>query len=667
MRVGCVEQSTILKRKRRATVANAKIRFSDEGPQNPKLLNANRRPGQPLPPTSQAGQPGEAGSDYFRNPPVSNGDLREDPMGSITPARVYTSVRMRWNPIRGLTFERLVKFLDEFHYGYFRQVGQTWEAMLRRDYQLQIAAPKRFKSVARHGFDIATIDGLSDDEKAQADEQQEFLKYFYDHCTCTEAVNFDRSGSFSLLLRQMQQSIAYYYAVHEIVWKPKEDGTLTAQFIYCPLWWFEGTRGKLRYLDSEFQAWGTEMLPTDWLITCGDGLMEVCSIVYLLKHGGLKSWVTYLDRFAHPGIIGKTRAKKGQPEWNDMVSAIREFGQEFSTVLGGTSGENPENSIELLEAAIASSSDAFDKLVEKLDRAVTQLWRGGDLGTSSGHNRQGASLQGDESEILETDDAKVLEETLHEQASKPALQWRYGDEVKALVYLKLRTTPEKDFASDIAIDTLLLEAGAELPTESTFERYNRSMAKDGEDVLKSPQATLAMKQAEMPDQPGQPPESPGFLNEAAAQLKPQDLTAFYKGHGIVKGSCGHVIRQCRCPAKMHQGENMTVTIASKCRACQKADRQKYALFQNQTFDKKAAQQLARAFQQDVEPLVKRLLEIQKIQDPAVLKNRLAAFLRDVDMVKRDLGRDSEAAQVLQKVIATSLANGMVGRRITTTK
>ena len=586
-----------------------------------------------------SGAPGEEGRDYFREPPKTNGKLRDEPMDTITPDRVWQSVRMRWEPIKGLTFERLVSYLSQFWYGYFRMAAMTWQQMMRRDYQLRIVAPKRFKSVARHGYEICTVADLDEADKAIADEQKEFLQEFWDNISVTTALNPDETGGAGLLLRQMMEAHFYYYAVHEIIWQPQDDGTLTAKFIYCPLWWFEGVRGKLRYLDSEFQVWGREMEDGEWLVTTGDGLAETCSIIYMLKHGAIRSWVNYLDKFGMPGLIGKTHAKKGQPEWNAMSEAVRNFSQEWATVIGGCSGDLKENDVSLLQAANAANGQAFHDLIEKLDRAQTQLFRGGDLGTSSGNDRQGASLQGDESEILETDDAKQLEETLTSQVSRYALAWKYGDDVKALVYLKLRTTPESDYQGDIAVDTFLLSNGAELPMQATFERYNRSLPKEGEDVLRSPMAMTQQAQlSTMMSQPqGGAPGEEGPPDDGSGEEEDQsgegDNTEGQFGNEFMRKAW--LLRYKKTPKRAN------------------------AQFTNKaTLDQQAKQQFLRAYVSDTAPIVERLKAIYRIQDPEIFKTRLVVFMNDLDRMKKDLGQDSDVAQVLQKLIASNMANGM---------
>jgi phage gp29-like protein len=542
-----------------ANVMNAM--FSDGGPTNPKLGNTSyqSRGADQRVPTSQFTNPSLDEADYFRQPANKKGNYKTEPDASMTPSRVTLSVRMRGNPIKGLDFQRLVDYLDNWRVGFFRGAGMAWDLMERRDYQLQITRPKRLKSVARHGYDILIRDDIDDSEQAAAQEQKDFLANFYGNVTATSALNPDEEGNMSLLIRQMMDAVGKYYAVHEIVWVPVRaalakapprrapgqsqtdpngddpaqaddagpEFDLTAKFIFCPVWWFEGTRGKLRFLPSEFQIYGIDMEPGDWLVTCGDGLMESCSILYLMKAMLLKSNLAFLDKFGMPGIHGETDAQKGTNEWNNFVEAIQDFSQEWATVT------NRGAKINLVEAK--SNGDAgYQKLLEVFDRAITQLWRGGDLGTKSSQHGAGASLQEDESEILETDDAKMIEETLDAKVTKFALAWKFGPDARQLAYIKLRTTPRRNIQDDLAVDDFLSsftdnEGEPLLGLQTTLERYSRALPKKGEERL-TPNPTAA-PQGKNPNKPGteNPPsatdKNPVFANSAEADALKAALRA----------------------------------------------------------------------------------------------------------------------------------------------
>ena len=432
-------------------------------------------------------------------------DLRTQGEASISTERVTMSVRMRFNPLRGMTPDRLAQTLDQFDMGFFRNAAILWDRLERRDYKLKSVVPKRKKAVARHGFEILTVDNIPDAQKALAEAQAADLTYFYNNLIATDALKPDQIGGLSLLVRQMRDADSKYYAVHEIVWKPDAAG-LTAQFVFCPLWWFEGTTGKLRYMDSEFQVYGRDMLPGEWLVTCGEGLMEACSVAWMFKHLALTDWLNFCERYGQPFIDAATSASPGSDDWDKLVDYVQNFGADG----GGVRSQSAN--IALMETK-NSGVDTFGKMVENMDRAMTILWRGGDLGTSSAKDQTGASLQGDETDILETDDAVATEETLATNISRYVISYKYGPDAPVLAYLKFKKQDKQNVELDLEIDTFLRDSGAPLGVKNTLERYSRPVPDKGEELLTKPVAPA------LPGQPGkpQPDEDPELVNEAATQ------------------------------------------------------------------------------------------------------------------------------------------------------
>lgn len=475
----------------------------------------------------------------------------------------------------------------------------SWDTMERRDYQLQICRPKRLKSVARHGYDILIRDDIEDGQAALAQQQKDFLANFYGNARVTTALNPDEEGGFSLLVRQMMDAVGKYYSIHEIVWQPLADGTLTAKFIWCPIWWFEGTRGKLRFLPSEFQIYGNDMDPGEWLITCGDGIMEACSVLYCMKSMVLGSLLSFLDKFGMPGIHGKTDAVKDSPEWNDFVAAVREFAQEWSAVT------NRAAELSLVECK-STGNAGFTEAIEMFDRAITQLWRGGDLGTKSSQHGTGASLQQDETEILETDDAKLIEETLDQKVTKFALAWKFGADAPQLAYIKLRTTPRRNIQDDIAVDTFL--AGFKdqngkglLGTQATLERYSHPLPKPDDDTLESaaPAPTVG--------EPGKGPDGKPVVPPGKDDANPEFSNA---------------------------GQS--------------------------TLDAKGQELVVEAVLGEFRTINERLQGVGKIDDPDLQKQKLAAILADLSKLEKNLHHDPAIATAIYKILSANLANGLAG-------
>lgn len=522
--------------------------------------------------------------DFFR-PSKWSGNVKTEPDAAMTPDRIQFSIRLRFNPIRNLTPELLGQYLDSFRLGFFRNAALTWDAMERRDDRLQTVAPKRKKSVARHGWEVLTVD---DSPEAQA--QKEFLEYFYNHVETMTALEPDEQGGLSLLVRQMMDAVGKRYAVHEIVWQPQADGNLSARFIFCPLWWFEGTRGKLRFLLNEFAIYGEDMEEGGWLVTVGDGLMEACSVAYMFKHLPLRDWLAYSERFGTPGVLGKTEAAINSPEWEAMEDVVRNFAGDWAAVTNRT------NSIDLVEAEKAGSLP-FQPLVSEMNEAMTRMWRGADLGTSSKHDATGASLQADETAILEVDDAVLASETLTRKVSKFALQWKYGPDVTPLAYIKIKVAEEDVTQLDLKVYQFLLSCGFPISKQTAAETFSIAPATDAkpEDLLQAP------VQASTSSTPSKQNEDDGdadIANEANIPANQQKLV-----------------------------DNSRRSVAL-------------------------------AMEDDLSHVLDRLNEILQIQDGALMRQKLEAFFKDFPKMEQDILRDPQTARALQPVIGAALANGL---------
>jgi phage gp29-like protein len=389
---------------------------------------------------------------------------------AITPSRVQYAIRNRFNPIRDFTPEKLVQQLDLFHAGELKDAARLWETMERRDPNLGNVAAKRKKSVARLSWQIltkddgdakagaSTADGGEAPQKSDAEMQAEFLQEFYGQLRATSVLDQNETGGLRLLVRQMMDAIGKKYAVHEIVWVPPGalDGrgipnmsdVPIAEFRFCPLWWFENKTGRLRFLPEEHSTDGVEMPAGEWLVSVGEGIMESCSVMYVFKHMPLKDWVAFSEKFGMPGVLGKTNAAKDSAEWEAMEEAVAAFGQDWAAVCSAN------DILELVEVKAGGNNLPFPPLVEYCDRNIAARWRGADLSTiSQGKEGVGASLQGDETNLLLEDDAEWISEILNEQVTRYALEWKFGKGVQCLAYVQIQgevaTPQDEQFRRDV--------------------------------------------------------------------------------------------------------------------------------------------------------------------------------------------------------------------------
>ncbi|HEX7859001.1 MAG TPA: DUF935 family protein [Verrucomicrobiae bacterium] len=430
------------------------------------------------------------------------------------------------DPIRGLTLDRLTSQIDAYNNGCLAEFALTAEAMENRDDILKNVITKRKKALTRHGWEILTED-CSDEARAQRDA----LDYFYRNLRCTHALRPNERGGFQLLVYQMMDAIGKGYAVHEIIWKPvlanisntggmsstnptcaaansrgarpdakclapnhtdflpsssinskfktqnsKLPHLVTASFRFVPLWYFEATQGRLRFLRTQGALHGEEMAERDWLVTLGDALMVACARAFLFKHYPLQAWLDFSQKFGIPGVRGITSAARGTAEFGDMEDALRTFMTDLSVVT------NTAESIDVIDLK-GAGQPPFSELVERMDRVMASLWRGADLSTLSRDRGYGATLQEQEALVLEQDDARLLSEHLNVTVDRWVLDQLFGPDAPALARIKILVTPQESTPQDLAIDQFLIAHGARLPLAQTLERYGRVQAKHDEPAL----------------------------------------------------------------------------------------------------------------------------------------------------------------------------------------
>ncbi|MDR2807194.1 MAG: DUF935 domain-containing protein [Puniceicoccales bacterium] len=401
-------------------------------------------------------------------------------VSQISEARIYNSIRACFNPIKSLTPDSLSRMLDEFTRGYLRTAALAWESIEQRDDVVKGVSLKRKKSVARLNWEILTLD--------QSDEailQKDALEYFYGNLHVTGAYDKNEYGGFGLLVKQMMDAVGKKYAVHEMIFEtndlfhsnaiPTPFPKLTATFRFVPLWFFENTSGQLRFLENDYALEGVPLERGSWLVTVGDGLMEATAIAYLFKHLPLRDWLVYCERNGMPGVKGVTDAVPGSPQWNAARDAVEDFGAEFSALMSqGTT-------IEAID--LSTKGDLpYPGLVDRMDRAISALWRGSDLSTFSRSSAVGASLQADETTILLEDDANMISETLNEQVDRLVIRYLFGD-VYPKAYVRLITATSNNGKDEIAIYRTLYEMGVPLAVEDIREKFGLPTPNSSENIL----------------------------------------------------------------------------------------------------------------------------------------------------------------------------------------
>ncbi len=412
------------------------------------------------------------------------GEALREPMkldSDITPQRVQQFLLSRFNPIKGLSPRLMTSYLEDWDYGFLRQMALVWNKIKERDDQVAAVTESREVKPADMTWEITP-----DDESEEAALHKKALEEFYRGLSVTHALDQNQRGGVQLLLKMMMKAVGDKFAPFEIVWRPQPDA-LTAELRYVPLWFFENRTGQLRFLPFELAIQGVPLEPGGWMIHTGKGLFAATSIVYLYKQMGLKTWVTYQEKFGIPFLHAKTNADYNSDEWNGLLTAIQNFSSDGGLVT------KMQTELEAFSPGAAGTMP-HEPFCDRMDRAIAHIWRGGDLSTmskgggasSSGHGGVGSLPQMENESALAKTDAEMLSETCQFYLDRWVIQYRFGEDAVPKAKFVLQPPQQIDTTREIAVDQFLLSAGVPLAVSDLIERYGRNMPDEGDALAHAP-------------------------------------------------------------------------------------------------------------------------------------------------------------------------------------
>lgn len=389
------------------------------------------------------------------------------------------ALRLRNSMLRGLSPESYGRAIDAFDAGDLGAAAMLWDAMSRRDDVISSVKPKREKAVSRRDWQVLTVD-----DSAEAKRQQAVLESFWNNIEAVDALNRNDRGGVAKLIRQMMSAVSYGFASHHLVWRPSRS-ELSCTFEFVPLWFFENRTGELRFRPTGLEYDGVDMPRQEWMVTCGEGLMVAGGIGYVVKRSALADWMVFSEKFGIPGLLGKTSQGKDTPGGEAMQTAVETFSSDWEAVLFGADGNS---TIELVKADGAAGSLPFPALIDRVDRRLAALWRGADLSSmssGSGSEGLGASLQREEMDLIEADDALMISERLNE-IDRQVLAWHFGPKVKPLAYFRLSVPQREDLKLLLEAVSKFVDLGAEIAVEDMLERFGIETPKAGAELLQRP-------------------------------------------------------------------------------------------------------------------------------------------------------------------------------------
>ncbi|MBQ7189363.1 MAG: DUF935 family protein [Kiritimatiellae bacterium] len=385
----------------------------------------------------------------------------------------------RYNALRALDPDVLVRHLEAFERGDICGLMRILEEFETREDKMRIGAFKMSAAVSSKPWEVRANKGEEDNPRAKL--HRETLTRFWNRAEATDTFCRNRKGGIRLLVKQMMSAQSRVYSIHDICWHVHGDGTLTATFTHVPAWCFENRTGRLRYIRNDGETHGEEMRDGEWLVTVGEGVGVPAAILAMAKRLSWNDWLLFSERCGMPVVVGKTPAPIGSKARAALARAIRSVAPKTGLVA------DLDAQMDIVSLGANGGPATYRALVDVVDRAISSLYRGGDLATvSAAPDAAGVNAQDGESELMDADGCAMVSEALRDQVERFVIRFECGD-LEPLAGIVVNPPAEtEDIDREIRIDTHLSGLGVKLSKRDALARYGRVEATDENDALQPP-------------------------------------------------------------------------------------------------------------------------------------------------------------------------------------
>jgi phage gp29-like protein len=208
------------------------------------------------------------------------------------------------------------------------------------------------------------------------------------------------------------------------------------------------------------------------------GLLRSLAWLYLFKNYAIKDWVTFLEKFGQPLVLGKYDPQASKDELNALREAVATIGPEGRGVISKTT------EIEFQEAQRYGSAEAYTRFIELIEREMAVAVTGTALSSfdgSGGSNAMALTLD-KISQRLTRSDARALWATLRRDLVVPYCYYNFDRADLAPQIEPIIKEPEDLKVAAETIKTLA-EAGTPIPVSYVYERFQIPVPQEGEPLL----------------------------------------------------------------------------------------------------------------------------------------------------------------------------------------
>lgn len=424
------------------------------------------------------------------------------------------SIRDRWSgyPSAGLTPGRLAAIFRAADYGDLRSQAELFEEMEEKD--LHLTSVMQTRRLAVLGLEYQVEDASEEDADKKIAE------------FCREALmDLDLGGLWTHLLA----TVGNGYAAAELLWEGG-DRTLIKGFnsIHPKNISFLNSLTPLVITENNWQ--GEDPGPFKlayhrYAAKSGhdtrNGVLRVCSYMYLFKNYALKDWAVFNEIFGMPLRLGKYEPSATPTDREALRAAISSLGSDAAGII------SKSTEIEFVEASarLSGITNPYEVMASFCNREMSKGVLGQTLTTdtegSTGTYAAGKVQAEVRRDLLEAD-AKALAKTMRLQVLRPLVGFNFGWDQR-LPGFKFLLQEEIDLKADSEVLKNLAGipgAAQRIPASYINEHFGIPEPKDGEE-------TLGVAPAEPQAGKPVPPGGKGFkavlpLRQGELELIPQD-------------------------------------------------------------------------------------------------------------------------------------------------
>ncbi len=363
-------------------------------------------------------------------------------------------------PSFNLTPEKLTKIFREADSGNIYNQMELFEEMEEKDPHLFSQLQTRKNAVVGLNWEIMAF---SEDEKDK--EIAEFVKDVIKNIK-----DFDNS------LLDLLDAIGKGISFLEINWK-LDNGYLKIEnltYIHPKHFFWEDEKLKIVTKDNltglninEIQE--NKIIIHKYKASSGHesraGLLRIVAWMYLFKNYTLKDWVTFIEKYGMPILLGKYDEGSSEQDKEALIEALINIGTDSAGIINGNTNIN------VIDNDKKTSADIFEKMARFCDEQISKAILGQTLTSDSGGSYAQSKTHNEVRRDLVSADCKALATTIKEYLIKPIVVLNFGEEYKIPDFVFDFEETEDLLKTAEIYSKLKNELGLNIDNEHLYEKF----------------------------------------------------------------------------------------------------------------------------------------------------------------------------------------------------